>query len=585
MEWLNNDSKSPYKGKILHTYNYQEIQIGRYYIDGWATLENEFIDAEKTKKRKVLFEYRGCYFHCCPYCKKKPLSGTRSRKKINGTWTTIQITPQELDERENKRMHYITDLIREKDGVYSGEPGFASGHYYDDNMDSVTPIHYAEKLPCFGPINFNHRIEIMYGCVWLKKWKQLEKLGRGPRSYDYPFLFRGTPAIQSGFYKYNAGVTEDCFKTFLASRDRKGRSRFCGFAMVNLRTPQHVREKMKHVPPIFTKKKLSPENCQGKMRDILSQEEIDHLYPSEENIFCYDADRYLCTAPMLEELSDIGVEYELLYFVMYHSDTPFKTFVEKMRDERIACMMGDNPDKTGAEVCKIISNSWIGRLAMNKSRFTHTSVVGVDKLWKKMRTPRFKSSTNLRTEDSIADPLYEVTSSKAKIKEDLPIHIQVLVYQNSKLHFFKFLRTIYKYLREGSFEFCYCDTDSIMLALTDTDIKYCVKKELLSEWNDLIVPKWFADEKDERSKKEPGLLKIEAQINSGWFIALSPKCYIMCTAPPSDLERKIIEKQNRQRGLQVIAEFLANMEEPAAKIEKKSSKGVNRNIYIRFCKI
>ena len=210
-----------------------------------------------------------------------------------------------------------------------------------------------------------------------------------------------------------------------------------------------------------------------------------------------------------------------------------------MRDERIECMKGPNPDITGAEVCKIISNSWIGRLAMNKSRFTSTSIVGVDKLWRKMRNPRFKQSNNLRGEDNYADPLYEITSSRRTVKEDLPIHLQVLVYQNSKLHFFKFVRTLYKYLREGSFMFCYCDTDSIMLALTESDIKYCVKNHMLEEWNNVIVPKWFADETDERSKKEPGLLKIEAEINSGWFIALSPKCYLMCTAAPSDLERKI----------------------------------------------
>ena len=140
--------------------------------------------------------------------------------------------------------------------------------------------------------------------------------------------------------------------------------------------------------------------------------------------------------PMLEEFDDLGLEYEVLYFVTYFRAKPFKDFINKMRDERIECMQGPNPDVTGAEICKIISNSWIGRLAMNKSKFTTTNICGVDKLWKKMRTPRFKTSNNLRGEDNYADPLYEVTSARRKVTEDLPIHIQVLVYQNSKLHFF-----------------------------------------------------------------------------------------------------------------------------------------------------
>jgi hypothetical protein len=54
----------------------------------------------------------------------------------------------------------------------------------------------------------------------------------------------------------------------------------------------------------------------------------------------------------------------------------------------------------------------------------------------------------------------------------------------------------------------------------------------------------------------------------------------MATAPPSELERQILLKENRRRGLEVIAEFLANMEEPSTKILKRSAKGVKQNLYI-----
>ena len=225
-------------------------------------------------------------------------------------------------------------------------------------------------------------------------------------------------------------------------------------------------------------------------------------------------------------------------------------------------------------------NSWIGRTALNKSRFSHTHIVGVHNLWEKMRSPRFRHSTSLRGEDQMVDPLYEVSSVHRRTTEDLPIHIQVLIYQNSKLLFFKFVRLLERYLRHGSFTFCYCDTDSFMLALTEKSLFHCVQERHREKWLSEIVPKWFANTECPRSCKEPGLLKIEAQINSGWFVALSAKCYIMATAPPTELEKKILQRENRRRGLEVIAQFLTNMEEAKPEILKRSAKGVKQNLFI-----
>ena len=43
-----------------------------------------------------------------------------------------------------------------------------------------------------------------------------------------------------------------------------------------------------------------------------------------------------------------------------------------------------------------------------------------------------------------------------------------------------------------------------------------------------------------------------------------------------------MQQENRRRGLEVLAEFLTNMEEPPAKQSKKSAKGTKRDIYISF---
>jgi hypothetical protein len=43
----------------------------------------------------------------------------------------------------------------------------------------------------------------------------------------------------------------------------------------------------------------------------------------------------------------------------------------------------------------------------------------------------------------------------------------------------------------------------------------------------------------------------------------------------------LVQQENRRRGLEVLAEFLTNMEEPPAEQTKKSAKGTKRDIYIR----
>ena len=136
-------------------------------------------------------------------------------------------------------------------------------------------------------------------------------------------------------------------------------------------------------------------------------------------------------------------------------------------------------------------------------------------------------------------------------------------------------------MEPGSVKFAYCDTDSFMLAMTEETIDECVKCELREEWRRDILPKWFAVMGDKASEKEPGLLKEEARISKGWFIAISPKCYVMATVAPNDLEQKLVAPENEYRCYEILA--AANEEFPPAKIEKKSAKGCSKKIPLRWC--
>jgi hypothetical protein len=148
--------------------------------------------------------------------------------------------------------------------------------------------------------------------------------------------------------------------------------------------------------------------------------------------------------------------------------------------------------------------------------------------------------------------------------------------KNSKLLFFRFLDVLKEYMKEGCTKFCYCDTDSFLIAMTEETLDQCVKDDMKEKWAEL-KPKWFAGS-SMASQKEPGLLKEEAGISRGWFLALSPKCYIICEKEPCDLEKKIVAKENEYKTLEILSEI---KEEPQNTIKKKSAKGCNRKIPLR----
>jgi hypothetical protein len=162
------------------------------------------------------------------------------------------------------------------------------------------------------------------------------------------------------------------------------------------------------------------------------------------------------------------------------------------------------------------------------------------------------------------------------------------------------------------------------LTLCEDHIDDCVKPELAQKYRSEVKAKWFASECDQkptcndckRSQKQPGLLKIEAKITSGWLLATSPKCYLMTTSNSdcmSEMEKKIIEFGNiapaaaaaqgadgaddnndddvayRESVREILADIerleLEQGDDTPYKIAKKSAKGCNTKIKLRFDKM
>jgi len=163
-----------------------------------------------------------------------------------------------------------------------------------------------------------------------------------------------------------------------------------------------------------------------------------------------------------------------------------------------------------------------------------------------------------------------------------------------------------KFMEPGSYRVCYTDTDSFLISLCKMELDDCVKPELLETYLTEIKPKWFAPECThpdpktcepcKRAEKTPGMLKIEADLRSGFYLATSPKCYMLAESPIlGDLERKIIQfgavniSANNNDGETCARNLLKEIENlelhegdnTPYTVVKKGAKGCHRKIKLR----
>ena len=62
-------------------------------------------------------------------------------------------------------------------------------------------------------------------------------------------------------------------------------------------------------------------------------------------------------------------------------------------------------------------------------------------------------------------------------------HVGAMILGHSRSIFYHQIYTFYKFLDPSMAENCYIDTDSMMWALADTNLRNCVKPNLLSEFD------------------------------------------------------------------------------------------------------
>jgi hypothetical protein len=171
----------------------------------------------------------------------------------------------------------------------------------------------------------------------------------------------------------------------------------------------------------------------------------------------------------------------------------------------------------------------------------------------------------------------------------------------------KFLDMLKIYMQPGSYRVCYTDTDSFLISMCESSLDDCVRPEKRREYLDNVKPQWFAPECDhpnprtcepcKRAEKTPGMLKIEANLTSGFFLATSPKCYMMAeSSTMGPLERKIVQfgvlvndENFSTAARNLLAEIealeLSEGDDTPYAVLKKGAKGCHRKIVLRYLNI
>ena len=246
---------------------------------------------------------------------------------------------------------------------------------------------------------------------------------------------------------------------------------------------------------------------------------------------------------------------KITHVIKYNKYQPYKSFVE------LGCeMRRDNSNKAAATVWKLMLNAAFGKMAQNNAAYTNTLITNDgEKAQKSFNEATFCSADQMTMD---GETIYQINSSKHRIKHDMPVQGACMIYSISKLYMLRFVYDFLdRFISRRNFQVMYTDTDSMWVAYT-MDNPFGLPDKLaptIAEANYPRLPslcKKGMEEEFEKAKYEflvmsdhdirtPGLMKVEYSASE--LVCLAAKSYF---AIPSRNQRgnkggaKGIQKSN-----------------------------------------
>ena len=363
-----------------------------------------------------------------------------------------------------------------------------------------------------------------------------------------------------------------------------------GMVECDVRVPEHLQDHFAEMQPIFKNTTVTRDDIGPFMRQYAEEHDIMST-PRRMLVGSFHGIKLLLATPLLRWYLAHGLVVDRVYQIVEYSPKPcFQNFGDSVSAARRA---GDaDPDKSIiADTMKLLGNSAYGKTVTNVDR--HRDV----KYCTEGGTSLLVGNKRFRQLDVVTDDAYEVTSSKARVTYDLPLHIGFFVYQYAKLRMLQFYYDfVARYVERPMFQYCEMDTDSAYIALAGDSIDDLVAPEHRehyfrhrSKWlpaeccdkheDDYVQTRlaglpWTATEaccvaRKAYDKRTPGLFKIE-WCGDG-FIGLCSKTYYCFGATNKSTTKGLNQRQN---DIDKDA-FLAVL------TNRRSGSGVNRGFRVR----
>ena len=204
-----------------------------------------------------------------------------------------------------------------------------------------------------------------------------------------------------------------------------------GMIECDVRVPEHLQDHFAEMQPIFKNANVSRDDIGPYMRQYAEEHDIMST-PRRMLVGSFHGIKLLLATPLLRWYLAHGLVVDRVYQVVSYSPKPcFQNFGDSVSAARRA---GDaDPDKSIiADTMKLLGNSAYGKTVTNVDRHrkvTYCTEVG---------TSLLVGNKRFRQLDVVAEDAYEVTSSKACLTYDLPLHIGFFVYQYAKLRMLQF---------------------------------------------------------------------------------------------------------------------------------------------------
>ena len=204
-----------------------------------------------------------------------------------------------------------------------------------------------------------------------------------------------------------------------------------GMIECDIHVPPELRPYFSEMQPIFKNANVSRDDIGPYMRQYAEENDIMSK-PRRMLVGSYRGDKILLTTPLLRWYIAHGLVVDHVYQVVEYEPKPcFRNFGESVSTAR---RNGDvDPEKAIiGDTMKLLGNSAYGKTVTNVDK--HRDV----RYCTEVGTSSCINNKRFRQLDVVAEDAYEVTSSKARVTYDLPLHIGFFVYQYAKLRMLEF---------------------------------------------------------------------------------------------------------------------------------------------------